>query len=85
MIVYRTVKNGRVKIKNKYFYPPEPYDGRFENIRFAFGTYMNYDALEIHDYCSLWGTEQEAKTFVHDEHPIYAKDGYLVWNWWRVK
>lgn len=88
MFAIRTVKDGRVKIKGKYFYPPSPYDGRFEKKRFAFGLYRNYSnsGVEgIENYCQLWGTESEYKTFCMEDTPIYVEDSIFKWMFWRVK
>lgn len=48
--VIRTVKDGRVKIGNTYFYPEnkyEEYDGRLEGMRFAFGLYAKVYGLSF--------------------------------------
>ena len=51
--VHRTIKDGSVKIFGKIFKPDKKfltYDGRLDNLRYAFSLYWDEDFLEDGDY-----------------------------------
>lgn len=83
----RTIKDGRVKINNRYYAPPDAhmaYDGRLEGLRYAFGLYAHERG-----FVCLWGTHALWKAGNSDYEQEYAKGGPHVingrepWLFWR--
>lgn len=84
----RKIRNGRVRIKGKWFYPREDsrkYKGELDGSKFAFGLYWGGHCFL--DFICLWGTE---KAYHSDDPsvdwpgPNYI-DGFFQWAWWDVK
>lgn len=88
--VIRTIKKGRIKIFGKFYYPDNrymEYDGRLDNMRYAFGIYEKYtpDGIIPDDCVSMWGSE---KAFRGLESPNEGKDvinGYFPWMLWHAE
>ena len=95
MFVIRTIRNGRVKIKGRWFYPyGEPkYDGRLDGISYAFGLYKKVGG-EIENFVYCWGTASYYYAWgdVDEENwwgekiptPNVEPNGTVLWNSWRT-
>lgn len=96
--VIRTIKNGRVKIHGRYYYPNnvyEEYDGRLDSMRYAFGLYYIYleEGYELQPYAQLWGTEEMYKAVNEDQDKLTSLfendpqivDGAYPWIFWKTK
>ena len=89
MVVLRTVKNGKIKIKHKYYAPIAPYDGRFEGKRLGFGVYDNLPPGR--DFVCLWGTKEMFEAKNKEEYDkawdnnYTCENGIFKWVWWDVK
>jgi hypothetical protein len=93
MFKIRTIRNGKVKINNKFYAPDEehgehaiPYIGQLDGMRYAFGLYT-YPGRDGKDFVSLWGTEEmyraddERHSKLHGHTPDCI-DGIFHWIWW---
>jgi hypothetical protein len=87
----RTVRNSQVKIRGCVFAPETPAP-QLEGKRMAFGLYHVGGKFE--NFVSLWGTQELYRSVKDDvaytaEWEKYVelctKDGYFIWEWWRVK
>ena len=78
----RTVKNGRVKIGGKWYYPQQnhmPYDGRCDGFRFHFGTYPPpFDAVSLHSLAGAIDSDDD-NAIMEGPHCV---DGHYPWAWW---
>jgi len=98
--VIRTIRNGKVKIFNNYYYPInlyKKYDGRLNEMRYAFGLYWKPredGKWQLEDYVQLWGTEEMYNCADGSNKELFSKlyredpqkvDGNLPWLTWRVK
>ena len=75
-MVIRTIRHSRVKIKGKWYYPPDGYDGRLDGLRMLFALYPEADEI----FVFLWGSKQ-CLDGDEDDHPEMV-DGTLPWCWW---
>lgn len=79
----RTVKDGKVRIRGRWYRPDElhlPCDGRLDGYRFLFGL---YEGME--DLAALWGTEEAYRS--DSEEPHYGPecvDGTFPWYFWHA-
>ncbi len=92
--VIRKIKDGRVKIFGKYFYPDDrfmKYDGRLDGMRYAFGLYWTRTKSGwIIDGINLWGTEEvyKAAPYKQNYEELTAipgpecVDGKYNWAFW---
>ena len=97
MFVIRTIRNGKVKIKGKWFYPygDIPYDGRLDGIAYAFGLYEKHDnSGGFEDFVEMWGTASYYYAWGDidkDEWmdkiptPHVEKDGRVRWDFWGTR
>lgn len=78
--VVRKVKNGKVKIFNRYFEPEDnhmKYNGMFDGKKMMFGLY--YDVFGLCNLVSLMGEVDESGNII-DVEPV---NGCLPWLFWR--
>jgi len=91
--VIRTIRNGRVKINRKWFYPDEQwmkYDGRLDGMRFAFALYMKPQIeIEYEEFVALHSTERSYRLKDPDGNIDWpgpqCVNGYAVWASWGTK
>ena len=100
MFVLRKVKNNRVRVGERDFFPENrhlKYDGRFEGMTLTFGLYetdpLNKDSItycgrKYLPYIYFWGTEAEYKSRATDswfnESHLWIVDGTIPWAIWRT-
>jgi hypothetical protein len=87
----RKVRNGRVKIGNRYFAPDLPAP-QLEGQWLAFGRY--YVAGRELDYVCLWGTkatyvaagqgDEAYEACWNAQLPLITANGYHIWEWWKA-
>ena len=87
----RTIKDGRVKIYDRYFYPDDrymKYDGRLDSMRYVFGLYYTGDALN--NMVSLIIQEGSPTRFDPDDPASHSTNrpevvnGSIPWLFWRT-
>lgn len=85
MTVYRTVRNGAVKIGGRTYRPVEhhmPYDGRLDGVRFAFGVYPYMPrSVSLHSVAGSIPSEDD-NAVMEGPHCI---DGAYPWMWWDAQ
>jgi hypothetical protein len=90
--VIQTIKDGRVEIYGRYFYPDDKYmeyDGRLDGMRYAFGVY--YTGEKMDDKVSIIRVESAPIKFDPDDPASYSEnqpeivDGYIPWLFWFVR
>mgnify|MGYP001591070236 CR=1 FL=1 len=87
-IAVRTVRNGTVRIKGRRFSPEthhEPYDGRLDNLRFAFALYRDYETGGWKPLAALWGTEAAYRGQEPQMQGPEVVDGSLPWYFWHAE
>jgi hypothetical protein len=90
--VVRTIRNGRVKIGKKWYYPDAKwmeYDGRLDGVRYAFGRYWRRSnrGWKPEPFVYLWGPEHNYHALDSSEwiEDIQIVHGTMPWTWWRTK
>ena len=89
--VIRTIKDGRVEIYGRYFYPSDwylDYDGRLDGMRYSFGVYYTGEKME--NKVSMIRREG-VPPFDPDNPETYSEnqpeivDGTIPWLFWHVR
>lgn len=81
----RTVRDGKVRIRGRWYRPAEyhmPYDGRLDGHRFLFGLYPGQEEL-----AALWGTEEAYRADDSDaaQNGPDLVDGTWPWYFWHAE
>jgi hypothetical protein len=88
--VDRKVRNGRVKIFGRWFYPSEQwlkYDWRLDEVWYHFGLYEGAPG-DLKDFGFLLGTTESSKKSMRGEeydHGPELIDGHFPWCWWEAR
>ena len=80
----RKVRNGRVKIENKWF-EVSPFTRRFDGKKFAFGVYREPDTQNVYAL-QMWCSEYRYKFGLKNEDDDLMVDGEysLPWLFWKL-